>query len=131
MNNLKEINIKNRAWYYFNDIIKIENFDFADIFLDRKSYKNILIYVISYKTLIGVLGSINQIDLLEYMIELNIQYHLVLKNMMPFTIGQDISVKKVVWHVFFLIIMQESKRVILIKSVFNKNQNHHYYNIER
>ena len=59
MNNLKEINIKNRAWYYFNDIIKIENFDFADIFLDRKSYKNILIYVISYKTLIGVLGSIN------------------------------------------------------------------------
>ena len=59
MNNLKEINIKNRAWYYFNDIIIIENFDFADIFLDRKSYKNILIYVISYKTLIGVLGSIN------------------------------------------------------------------------
>ena len=59
MNNLKEINIKNRAWYYFNDIIIIENFDFADIFLDRKSYKNILIYVISYTTLIGVLGSIN------------------------------------------------------------------------
>ena len=46
-NELKEIKIKNR--YYFNDIIKIEDFDL----IDEKSYKNTLFYNISYKALIG------------------------------------------------------------------------------
>ena len=49
---LKEINIKNRLCYYFNDMIKIEDFDFDNILLDEKSYENILIYDISYKILI-------------------------------------------------------------------------------
>ena len=50
---LKEIDIKNCTYYYFDDIIKIEDFDFDNILLDEKSYKNILIYDISYKVLIG------------------------------------------------------------------------------
>ena len=33
---LKEIGIKNRVCYYFDDIIKIENFDF-DVLTDKKS----------------------------------------------------------------------------------------------
>ena len=37
MINLKEINIKNCTCYYFNDIIKIEDFDFDNILLDEKS----------------------------------------------------------------------------------------------
>ena len=41
---LKEINIKNRTGYYFNDIIKIGESDFDTILLDEKSYRNILIY---------------------------------------------------------------------------------------
>ena len=49
---LKEINIKNRT-YYFDGIIKIKDFDFGNILLDEKSYRNILIYDISYKFLIG------------------------------------------------------------------------------
>ena len=44
---LKEINIKNRMCYYFNDIKRVV----GKILLNKKSYKNILIYVISYKTL--------------------------------------------------------------------------------
>ena len=52
-NELKEIDIKNRTCHYFNDIIKIEDFDFGNILLDEKSYDNILLYKISYKTLIG------------------------------------------------------------------------------
>ena len=51
MNNLKEIDIKNCTCYYFDDIIKIEEFDFDNILLDEKPYRNILIYDISYKTL--------------------------------------------------------------------------------
>ena len=38
--------------YHFDDIIKIEDFNF-DILMDKKSCKNILVYGISYKTLIG------------------------------------------------------------------------------
>ena len=49
---LIEINIKNDIRSYFNDIIKIEDFDFNNILLHEKSYKITLVYVISYKTFI-------------------------------------------------------------------------------
>ena len=49
---LKDIDITNRMCYYFNDIIKIEDFDLGNILIDEKSYKNILVYNISYKHLI-------------------------------------------------------------------------------
>ena len=39
--------------YYFDHIIKIEDFGFDDILLNEKSYKNFLIYDISYISLIG------------------------------------------------------------------------------
>ena len=32
MNNLKEINIKIRTCHYFDDIIKLQDFDFDNIF---------------------------------------------------------------------------------------------------
>ena len=48
MNDLKEINIKIHSCYYFDGIIKIEDFDFDNIWLDEKSYANILVYDISY-----------------------------------------------------------------------------------
>ena len=52
-NKLKEIAIKNRTYYYFDDIIEIEDLDFDNILINEKSYKNILVYDISYKTLVG------------------------------------------------------------------------------
>ena len=50
---LKDINIKNRICYYFDDIIKIEHYHLDNIMLNEKSYRNILVYNDSYKTLIG------------------------------------------------------------------------------
>ena len=41
---VKDIDIKNRIYYFFNDIINIKNFDPNNIELDEKSNKNILIY---------------------------------------------------------------------------------------
>ena len=38
--------------YYFDDVIKLEDFDFDNILIDEKSDANILIYEISCKTLI-------------------------------------------------------------------------------
>ena len=53
MNNLKEIDIKNRTCYYFDGITKIEDFDFNDILSYEKSFENIFVYNISCKVLIG------------------------------------------------------------------------------
>ena len=52
-NKLKKVGIKIHTCYYFNDITKIEDFDFNNNLLNEKSYENISIYDVSYKTLIG------------------------------------------------------------------------------
>ena len=41
-NNVKDINIKNLTYYFFNDIIYIENFDPNNIKIDEKSNKKYL-----------------------------------------------------------------------------------------
>ena len=46
--NIKEINIKNRKYYFLNDMIGIKNFDSSLLKIDKKSYKNIGIYNIGY-----------------------------------------------------------------------------------
>ena len=50
---LKEIEIINRTCYYFFDLIKIKYFNSDNILMNEKSYENILVYDISYKTLVG------------------------------------------------------------------------------
>ena len=49
---LKEINIKDHKCYYFNDIIKIKDFNLDNILIDEKSQENTLFYNILYKTLV-------------------------------------------------------------------------------
>ena len=44
----KGIGIKNRTYYFFDDIINIKNFDPNKIKIDEKSQKNILIYFIGF-----------------------------------------------------------------------------------
>ena len=46
MGQVKEINIKNRTYYFFNDMINIEEFDSNLLKADKKSYKGIDIYYI-------------------------------------------------------------------------------------
>ena len=50
-NKVEYINLKNQTYYFFNDVINIENFDPNNIKIDKKSYKNILIYYIGYVTI--------------------------------------------------------------------------------
>ena len=42
--NIKEINIKNQTYYFFNGTINIKDFDPNLTKVDKKSYKNIDIY---------------------------------------------------------------------------------------
>ena len=48
---VKQINIKNRTYYFYNDIIDLKNFDARLLKIDKKSYKNIGIYNTGYITI--------------------------------------------------------------------------------
>ena len=50
MGEVKQINIKNRTYYFYNDMINLKNFELNLLKIDRKSYKNIGIYNIGYIT---------------------------------------------------------------------------------
>ena len=50
-NKVKDISIKMHAYYFFNDVINIKNFDSSNIKIAEKSYKNILTYYIGYLTI--------------------------------------------------------------------------------
>ena len=48
MGQVKELNIKNWTYCFFNDIINIEEFDSKLLKIDKKLYKGIDIYYIGY-----------------------------------------------------------------------------------
>ena len=64
MDTTKQINIKNRTYYFCNDIIDIENFDPKLLKIDKKSYKDTGIYNIGYvtKKKIGNCMNINSVN---------------------------------------------------------------------
>ena len=51
MGNIKQINIKNRTYYFLNHMINIKNLDSRLLKIEKKSYKNIGIYNIGYITI--------------------------------------------------------------------------------
>ena len=48
MGEVKQINIKNQTYYFYNDIIDLKDFDAKLLKIDKKSYKNLDIYYIGY-----------------------------------------------------------------------------------
>ena len=54
INKLKEIGIKNYMCYHFDDIIKFKGFNLDNVLINEKAYEIILVYEVSYETLIGV-----------------------------------------------------------------------------
>ena len=52
MGEVKQINIKNQTYYFYNDIINLTNFESNLLKIDKKSYKNIGIYNIGYITIL-------------------------------------------------------------------------------
>ena len=51
MGSIKEINIKNRTYQLYNDIIYLKTFDSNNPKLDEKTYKDLDIYKIGYVTI--------------------------------------------------------------------------------
>ena len=48
---VKQTNIKNETYYFYNDIINLKTFDSKLLKIDKTSYKNIGIYNIRYVTI--------------------------------------------------------------------------------
>ena len=107
---MKRIDTKNSACYYFEDIIKIEDFDFENILLDEKLYENTLVYNFSYNNLTGakplriridkVNGFIRIYDVTRYLVLFGLEKYDAIYNRIRYLISQ-----KVVLPVLFLIIM--------------------------
>ena len=100
----KKIDIKNRMCFYFDDIMKIEDFDLNYVLIDEnhsiqseqtKSFKNSLVYNISYKILIDYKPISIRFDKLEEIIRVGdgTRYYLEVKSMILFTTGVDILYK--------------------------------------
>ena len=63
-NKVKDIDIKSRTYYFFDDIINIKIFDLSHIKIDEKPYKNILIYDIGFIRVCG--GEFRHLALFDY-----------------------------------------------------------------
>ena len=48
MGEVKQIKIKNRTYYFYNEIINLKDFDSNLLKIDKKYYKGITIYYIGY-----------------------------------------------------------------------------------
>ena len=65
------MNIENRTYYFYNDLINIKDFDPKLLKLHKKSYKNIDIYYIGYTTKTDEykINSVNPLYLLVHRID--------------------------------------------------------------
>ena len=81
MGQVKEINIKNRTYYFFSDMIKIEEFDSTLLKVDKKSYKGIDIYYVGYITIkkIGDCKKIHSVNPL-YLVIVEVDGHIEEEN---------------------------------------------------
>ena len=50
MGKVKQMEVKNQTYYFYNDIINIDEFDSNLLKIDKKPYKDIDIYYIGYIT---------------------------------------------------------------------------------
>ena len=70
MGKIRQINIKNRTYYFYNDQIDLKDFDARLLKIDKKDYNKIDIYYIGYVTIkkIGDYNNINSVNPLYLMI---------------------------------------------------------------
>ena len=70
MRNVKQIDIKNRTYYFYNDQINLEDFDARLLKVGEKKYKEIDIYYIGYATVktITNCNNVNSVNPLYLMI---------------------------------------------------------------
>ena len=61
MGTVKQLEIKNRTYYFYNDLINLNDFNASLVKIDKKSYKEIGIYYIGYVT-VKIIENSNNIN---------------------------------------------------------------------
>ena len=137
--------------YYIHAIIKIEDFDFDNNLIDEKWYENILVYNISYESLIDSKPSCIRFDKIDRFIRVydgtrylilfeseqydsiyqRIRYLVSVKSDITYTVSHNYATIKVDSCVSLPLekIMTFHNVIILINSVLKKYKNSCYYNI--
>ena len=135
-------------WYYFDDIIKLEDFHLDNNLMNEKSHKNILIFDISYKTLIGqkplrirfnkIGGFIKIYDGTRYWKMKNVTLLITELDILCYKSKKwyhiyffSLFCKSQSWFLWFFAYQKNVKHdvITLIKSVINKDKSHYYYKI--
>ena len=149
---LKEIDIKNHTCYYLDDIIKTEDFDLDNILIDEKSYENILVHYILYKSLIDskplritfnkIDGFIIRVyDGIKYLVLFGSEKYDFICNRIIYLISVKSGITSIISHNHAKIKLDSYHSlplakpitfrnvIIIIMSVWNKDENNYYYNI--
>ena len=95
MGKVKQINIKNWTYYFYNDQINLKDFDARLLKVDKKDYKEIDIYYIGYVTIkrIANCNNINSANPLHLMINEMIG-HFEEKNGNKYLVFDDVDENK-------------------------------------
>ena len=95
MGKVKQINIKNRTYYFYNDQINLKDFDARLLKVDKKDYNEIDIYYIGYVTVkkIANCNNINSVNPLCLMIN-EIIGHFEEKNENKYLVLDDVDENK-------------------------------------
>ena len=95
MEEIKQINIKNQTYYFYNDQIDLKDFDARLLKIDKKDYNEIDIYYIGYVTIkkIGDYNNINSVNPLYLMINEMIG-HFEEKNENKYLVLDDVDENK-------------------------------------
>ena len=92
MGEIKQINIKNRTYYIYNDQINLKYFDAKLLKIDKKDYNEIEIYYVAYVTVEKVdnCKNINSVNPLYLMID-ELIGHFEEKNENKYLILDDVN----------------------------------------
>ena len=95
MGKIRQINIKNRTCYFYNDQINLKDFDASMLKIDKKNYKEIDVYYIGYVTFkeIANCNNINSVNPLYLMINEMIG-HFEEKNENKYLVLDDVDENK-------------------------------------
>ena len=95
MGEIKEISIKNRTYYFYNDQINFKDFDAKLLKIDKKDYNEIEIYYIAYVTVKknDSCKNINSVNPLYLMIDEMID-HFEEKNENKYLVLDDVNENK-------------------------------------
>ena len=149
---LKEIDIKNRVWYYFDDIINGTKINFGNILSNKKLYDNISVHINSNESLtwpkplrmrfdkigwfiISLDGKIKHLVLFDYGLLDKIcdktRYLISKKSDNANSINYNFENIKIDSYNSLLIkkVLTFHNVIILIKSFVDKNKKKYYHNI--